>query len=192
MSKRPPPRRRSDGEQLDESPKEPLTDSPANVDDAAHSNKRATGLSKKTSPQQPRDASRSMPIESVSYALYGLILIAGWCAMANSYHSATVGRPEVVETSNDAISGLLMVVAMVWTFVKSSIVYLASLPAVIEHTLSEAIIIPVGMLIAGVGVYLFVQLTDKVERDIEKGFERSKHRRSAHGEWSSRTKRRRK
>lgn len=133
---------------------------------------------KASTQSEDADSAPDTPIEKVAYGLYVLIGLFGWCAMANAYHSETVGRPTVVETSSDFISSVTMGVSMFWTFVTSSVVYLASIPSVLKFTFTEKLVIPFAMVLAVGGVFAFVRFTDKVSAELEQGFEHSHHRRT--------------
>lgn len=197
----PPPRRARSGDRSSYRAAKPKSSPGGPAYDAAESDTRTIKTSSqetdpdipvasRTSAKQSRDPNRSksetrrkrggtsdVPIEKVAYGLYALIVVFGWCAMASAYESDTVGRPTVLETSNDAVSGLFMVLAMVWTFLRASVVHLLSLPTVLLHTISNHQLILAAMVAAVAAVYGFVRLTDRVNAEIRRGYEKSAHRR---------------
>lgn len=157
--------------------------------DSGHPHHRSQSTSRRRL-RSDADDSNDVSMRRVTIQLYGLIAAFGWSAMANSYHSATVGRPEVLETSSDAVSGFLMIVTMFWAVAKNSVVYLASVPSVLAHTFTKSLAIPTCMLFAVVGVYVFAHWSRRVRREIECGFQKSNARRVGVEERKARARRR--
>lgn len=135
-------------------------------------------LRKRAAAEHDETSTPDLPIEKVAIGLYTLIVVFGWCAMANAYHSETVGRPEVLITASDLVSSMTMVIAMFWTFVTSSLLYLGSFPSVIAYTFTQKLSIPITMVVVAVGVRVFTRWTKTVSSELEQGFEHSKHRRT--------------